>query len=308
MGALHGIGLHPLASPAGAAAYTLFVWWFSTGAILWLNRRPVAAYPLILGLASVLALAAGAAALELRDVATGEGALFGFTAGLALWGWHELSFLMGVVTGPRRLPCPEDALGWRRFRLAAGTLIYHEGAIAATAVALGVLTLGHANPMAFFTFLTLMGARLSAKFNLFAGVPNFTDAFLPERLAHLKTYLRTRPAGALLELSLGLLALTAGLEAGRAFDLAAPPFERTAFTLLLVLTLLALAEHVFLILPLQEGRLWRWAFPAAERNLVSRPFRLERAADMTEPSGSAPSFPRGPLYENKRKGAPAHGL
>ena len=44
----------------------------------------------------------------------------------AIWGWHELSFLTGLISGPRTIACPPDASGWRRFIMATSTLVYHE--------------------------------------------------------------------------------------------------------------------------------------------------------------------------------------
>ena len=37
----------------------------------------------------------------------------GFAAAIVIWGWHEMSFLMGAVAGPNRAECPPDATGWR---------------------------------------------------------------------------------------------------------------------------------------------------------------------------------------------------
>jgi putative photosynthetic complex assembly protein 2 len=49
----------------------------------------------------------------------------GFLAALALWGWIELAFLTGVITGPNTAAArgvPE----WERFMRAWGTVAYHE--------------------------------------------------------------------------------------------------------------------------------------------------------------------------------------
>ena len=38
-----------------------------------------------------------------------------FTCALLVWGWHELSFLTGWVTGPRQCDLEAGARGWKRF-------------------------------------------------------------------------------------------------------------------------------------------------------------------------------------------------
>ena len=99
-----------------------------------LDRLPSATYRWSFGLGRIIALAALLVARSAADPSP-AGAYLGFTCALAVWGWHEMSFLMGIVTGPRKIECPcRTAAGWSRFRLAAATLIWHEIALAATAV------------------------------------------------------------------------------------------------------------------------------------------------------------------------------
>ena len=148
---------------ACALGFALGLWWFSTGAILWLNRRPRASYRWSLAGASVVAALAAVALVSTRSQATPVGAFVAFTSAVAIWGWHELSFLTGFLTGSSTLACPAGAHGWRRFRLAAATLMHHEVALAITAVAVAALTLGHANPIGGWTFVMLFAARLSSK-------------------------------------------------------------------------------------------------------------------------------------------------
>ena len=80
--------------------------------------------------------------------ASASAAYVGFAAAIVIWGWHEMSFLMGVVAGPNREPCPPDATGWRRFAAATATVIHHELALAATAIMLFALTWGEPNQSA----------------------------------------------------------------------------------------------------------------------------------------------------------------
>ena len=247
-----------------AVVFALALWWFSTGAILWLTRRP-RAYGASLAAASVIAAGAAAVLVLTRGQATPVAAFAAFTAAVALWGWHELSFLTGLVTGPSHAACPPGARGWRRFRAAAATLMHHELALALTAVVVAALTLGHANPIGGWTFLVLFAARLSAKLNLFLGVPEFSVELFPPPLRHLASHLRRAPVSALYPASWIGLALAAAAAGVAAFDAQATPFTAAGYALVLTLIALAALEHAFMALPLADAALWRWALPAGDR-------------------------------------------
>ena len=258
-----------VAPAAVAVLFALGLWWFSTGAILWLTRRSRATQGWSLAAASgVAAIAAGALAVT-RDQATPAAAFTAFVAAIALWGWHELSFLTGFVTGPSTADCPPGARGWTRFRAASATLVHHEIALALTAAAVAALTLPAQNAIGGWTFLVLFVARLSSKLNLFLGAPNFSAEFFPARLRHLTTYLKTGPVTALYPVSLVGLGLAAAAAAAVALDPAAGPFRSTGYALVFALTALAVLEHAFMALPLADTALWRWALPAAERRARS---------------------------------------
>jgi putative photosynthetic complex assembly protein 2 len=255
-----------IASAIGFAVfYAVFVWWFSTGAILWLDRRPSKTYRLSLVLGTAIAAAAAYGLVVSMKDASPTGAVLAFTCAIGLWGWHELSFLTGLISGPRRAPCPADASGWRRFALASSTLIYHEIALAATAAAIVAVTWGQPNPVGCWIFLILFVSRLSAKFNLFLGVPNFSEEFFPDHLRYLTSYLRKRPMNALFPISMIAGLALAGTEAAIALDPTATSFTMVGFSLMFALTALAIIEHAFMILPLPDAALWRWAMPAAAK-------------------------------------------
>lgn len=250
-----------LASLAAPIVTTVFAWWFSTGIILLLVRLPPKNYGIALSLfASVLALATGGVIMTAGDDTT-SAAYFAAGCALCIWGWHEASFLMGKITGPRPAACPADAKGWTRFKYAALTVIHHEIAIFLTLLALIGLTWGQPNPVAAWTFGILFTMRISAKLNIFLGVPNLTDEFFPAHLEHLKSYLPKRPMNALMPVSvIGSLILCAWLmtQADRAIEGSA---MATGFVLLFTLAALALLEHFFMVLPVQDAALWRWASP-----------------------------------------------
>ena len=67
-------------------------------------------------------------------------AYIAFTATILLWGAQEIAFLAGWLTGPRPEPCPADARGVRRLRLALLAILYHELSLIACGVAILVAT------------------------------------------------------------------------------------------------------------------------------------------------------------------------
>eukprot|EP01037_Dinobryon_pediforme_P014361 gene14361-14485_t len=153
------------------------MWFIGTAAIVWLDSRPRTTYATSLTLAGVVAIAAIVLVGVRAGDASAAGAYTAFAAAIVIWGWHEMSFLMGIVAGPNRAECPADATGgWKRFSAATATVIHHELAIAATAIVLFAVTWGQPNQTAPLTFLLLFVLRLSAKFNLYLGVPNLTGA------------------------------------------------------------------------------------------------------------------------------------
>ena len=242
--------------------FAVMIWWASTGVIMILCALPRRFIAVSLAIATMLAgVAVWGVAVSAHDV-TATGAYVAFGAALALWGWLEMTFLTGLITGPRTTPCPAGATGWRRFRLATEALLYHELAIAAVAVLIVVLTWDAPNQIGTFTFLILFGMRISAKLNIFLGVPNLTDEFMPPRIAYLKTYFRKAERNPLFPVSIAVATAVAALLAWRALGAEAGGADAVGFTLLFTLLLLAIVEHGFMVLPVRDAALWRWAMPA----------------------------------------------
>lgn len=186
-----------------------------------------------------------------------------FVGALMIWAWLELAFLTGAVAGPERGTLPRGVSGWRRFVMAARTLIHHEIALAFAAMLLLVTGLTGMQPVGAIAFALLFIMRLSTKLNIFAGVPNLNADLLPPQLAYLKSYFGPRRMTLLLPLSLlasGALTFWLGLSA-----FALPAGSRaTGANLLLALAALGFLEHLFLALPMREATLWRWALPGAQ--------------------------------------------
>jgi putative photosynthetic complex assembly protein 2 len=253
-----------------AVLFTVFLWWFSTGAILWLDRRPSRTYRWSLLGGSVVAIAAIFGLISSMSDASQMGAVLAFTCALGLWGWHELSFLTGLIAGPRRAPCPPNVTSWRRFALATSTLIYHEIALALTAAAILATTWNQPNQVGCWTFAILFAARLSAKLNLFLGVPNFNAEFFPDHMRHLTSYLRKGPMTALLPLSILAGAGLVWAKAAVSLGPDASAFDLVSFALVFALTALAMIEHAFMVLPLNDAALWRWALPTSAKNSTTK--------------------------------------
>lgn len=265
-----------MTNPWIAALFALFLWWFSTGIILWRVRvadnRPAKAHlqSVIAGL-PLLALGVWLAGHAATD-STVPGIYHGFVAALALWGWIELAFLSGVITGPNRSACPAGVTGHQRFWRAVGTIAWHEAALVATLLALALVPEG--SLMALLTFALLFVARISAKLNLFFGVPRINTQFLPRPLAHLPSHFRLSRVSLFYPASVlvlaGLTAALLGLTGG-----AATPEATVGFALLTCLSALALLEHLFMILPLPDERLWRWMLPEAAHT-VDKPSQARK--------------------------------
>lgn len=255
-----------MTNPWIAAAVALFVWWFSTGAILWRVARADRAggrAHLNSTLLSLPLLALGLAGLILtRDQTTVASAYLAFLSALALWGWIEIAFLSGIVTGPNRRPLPPGSDGFDRFWRATLTVLWHELTLIA---ALGLLVLiagSQANPFGLWTFVILFFARASAKLNLFFGVPRIHTEFLPRPLSHLASHFRHARMNWLFPLSVTALTFAAACWMERAAT-ATTDFSLAGHVLLAALTLLALLEHWFMVLPLPDQKLWRWMLPAS---------------------------------------------
>ncbi|WP_411891512.1 putative photosynthetic complex assembly protein PuhE [Yoonia sp. SDW83-1] len=252
-----------MTSPWIASLFAIFVWWFSTGAILVAVRRTDR-----LGRHGMTVfcwlpmLAAGVAAVALSlPAANVLGAYMGFIGALAIWGWIELAFLAGVITGPMRQDCPPGLSGKDRFFRAFSTVAYHELALVIGLLALVVVSDGAANRMAVSTYLVLFLARIFAKLNLYFGVPRINTEFVPDRLAHLKSYFRRGPVTLAFPAAITVLTALLAVCAERLWS-AQSDASVVGFALLTALAALALLEHWLMVVPLPDAKLWRWMLPA----------------------------------------------
>ena len=105
-----------LALAAFAVAVT--AWWLATGAVIVAARRPVPDPLYMLIPASALGVAGIAIALATASSLSVAAVYGAFFAALLIWAFHEISFLTGHVTGPRKTRLPVGTRGRHRFRLA----------------------------------------------------------------------------------------------------------------------------------------------------------------------------------------------
>lgn len=263
-----------------AVLFTFFVWWFSTGAVMYAVGLPERVSGWTLAVATgVLAAALYGLAASSADT-TVWGAYLAFTCALLVWGWCETTFLLGVITGPRTTPCPPEAQGWTRFRNAVAAIITHELAILLAAVAIAVLTWDAPNLFGLWTFLILWIMRLSAKFNLYLGVPNLSEELLPPRLAFMASYFRKKPMNALFPVSVtGATVATLWLAQAAAVP-GITTFTASGMTLLATLMALAVLEHWFMVLPLPAAALWGWGLGSRQtdsRKQTGKPEAIDTA-------------------------------
>ena len=267
--------MHGLLTPA---LYAVFVWWFSTGIILLLDNLPRRTFRWSMTAGTVLfALSLCRLWASARDVSE-AGAYAAFTYAIIAWGWQEMSFFMGYITGPRRDAARPDASLGERFRQGFAASLWHELTILATAILLVTLTWHAPNQVGTWTFLLLWLARTSAKLNVVLGVLNLGEEFLPAHLRYLLSFMARSPMNDLMPFSIVLGSVGTALLALAAFA-GTTAAQSAGLTFLAAMLALAVIEHWFLVLPLPFARLWAWSLrfkPGYGKN--SRTHSAQRAA------------------------------
>lgn len=238
--------------------FALIVWWFSTGAILWLDRRAQRTFRWsMLAATAIAAIAFYGLAIATTNASPGA-AYLAFTCAVLIWGWQEMAFLMGFVTGPRRTACKPGCGGPIHFRHGVEAVIYHELALVACGLAIAGLSWGCANQVGLWTFALLWALKMSAKLNLFLGVPNSGAELLPPHLRYLETFFARRHMNLLFPVSITCATSLAAVIWAYALAAGSGTFEATAFALLATLVSLAVLEHWLMVLPFRSTALWAW--------------------------------------------------
>jgi putative photosynthetic complex assembly protein 2 len=255
-------------------AATLFIWWFSTGAILFLDGLPKRTFRWSMMGASVLALLALYGLIVSRADQTVAGVYTAFVSAMMIWAWNEMAFLMGYLTGSRRESCPIEAKGFRRFVFASQSILHHELAIVISGGIILALTWGVENAFGFWTFFLLWAMRLSTKLNIFFGVPNTTVDFLPPHLAYLKSYFSIKPMNLLFPVSITVSTIVAVQMVGHVLMAPSGSGVATGHILLITLMVLAIIEHWFLVIPLPFGDLWSWGLASRKTETSMSDFNV----------------------------------
>jgi putative photosynthetic complex assembly protein 2 len=240
------------------ALHSLFIWWFSTGVVLYLDGLPQRTFRwTMLGATVVLAIALAGLSLSSADTTVG-GAYAAFTYALLAWSWIEVSFYLGYVTGPRTQTCPEGCGGWAHFGHAIMASLWHELAIFVLAATVFLLTWDQPNQVGAWTFCVLWWMHQSAKLNVFLGVRNLNEEFIPDHLSFLKSFFTKKPMNLLFPVSVTVSTIMAVVLFQRALSPSATAFEVAGFMNVGTMMALAILEHWLLVLPLPFAAIWAW--------------------------------------------------
>jgi len=261
------------------ALFALFVWWFSTGLVIFLDNLPRRTFGFSMAAAGLVAVLSLAGLASTADEARVPGAYEAFFFALMAWGFLEISFYTGYITGPRQHACEAGCKGMAHFGHAVQASLWHEVLIVLTGLVVAYLTWGGANQVGLWTFLVLAWMHESARLNVFFGVRNLSEEFLPAHLAYLKSFFRSAPMNLFFPTSITVSMVAATLLFSWAGgEISA--FARVGDVLVGTMMALAIAEHWFLVVPLPAAKLWHWGL--ASRREGTAPRRRALACDVPQ--------------------------
>ena len=241
-----------------ALAVAVLLWWLMTGLALMSVHQPQALRQPIFLLATIFATVSiwgvEANAASHTTLAT----VTGFAMGLIIWAWLELSYLMGYITGPVKRPATATMTLPQRFYNALGTTIYHECLVVGVVGIVCMLGAGLPNPTIQNTLAVLWLMRWSTKLNLFFGVRHFNSQWLPDNMRYITSYLRAGKNSWFIVFSTTIAAYCTYLLFSYG-QIAVEPATALSLFLIAWLAVLAVLEHCFLMVPMGETALWRWA-------------------------------------------------
>jgi putative photosynthetic complex assembly protein 2 len=262
------------------ALFALFVWWFSTLLVIFLDNLPRETFKFSMAGAALVAALSLAGLASTAGEASVTGAYEAFFFALMAWGFLEISFYTGYITGPRKHACEAGCKGLGHFGHAVQASLWHEVLSVLTGLAVGYLTWGSANQVGLWTFLVLAWMHESARLNVFFGVKNLSEEFLPPHLAYLKSFFRSAPMNLFFPVSITVSMIAATLLFAASVDGSA--FARVGYVLVGTMMGLAIAEHWFLVVPLPAAKLWHWGLAARRDNFAPR--RAVLACDVPQQS------------------------
>ena len=258
-------------SAVAPVAFTLFAWWFGTGVILYLDGLPRRTHPYTMAGATVLAGFGFWGLAATAGQATPASAYCAFACAMLVWAWQEVAFLLGYVTGSRRTACPPGAHGWRRARLAFEAVWHHEAALLVLGTGVLLTTVGQPNRTGLWTFVVLWLMRQGAKLNVFFGVRNLSEEFLPPHLAYLQTYFTRKPFNAFWPIGVAAAVVAAVPLWQQSASAQVGSYAYASSTVVFSLLALGIVEHAFLVLPIPFGRLWDWAMRSHAASAAGMP-------------------------------------
>ncbi|MFY8179280.1 MAG: putative photosynthetic complex assembly protein PuhE [Limnohabitans sp.] len=242
-----------------AFGFAIFIWWFSTGIVILLNRMSQTAITLSLVISSLLGIGALAGLAHTANQTGVAGAYCAFTCALLAWGWNELSFLTGWITGPQKTAILKSTTGWPRFVASFNAVVWHELAILIVGLAILAITWDAPNQVGTGTYLVLWVMRTSAKLNLFFGVRNLSEEFLPAHLAYLESFFKRRRMNAFFPFAVATASACLWLLVDFSNQPLVTPAQVVGTVLVGSMLALAIVEHLMLVLPVDTTALWRWA-------------------------------------------------
>ncbi len=271
-----------------AVVFAVFIWWFSTGIVLMLNRMSKTAVRLSLVLSSAVGLVALWGLAHTAQQTSLAGAYCAFTCALLVWGWHELTFLTGWITGPRKTALPAGLAKGERFVQSLRAILWHELAIAVVGLGIVLITWQANNQVGTGTFLVLWVMRTSAKLNLFFGVRNLSEEFLPAHLRYLESFFKRRAMNWFFPFAVSGACVVLVLLVRGAMDPAASVAHATGLALVATMLALAVLEHAMLVLPVDTTALWRWAIRS--KTATSKTSKSKSALSKPTPAKFTPNL------------------
>ncbi|MEL7228518.1 MAG: putative photosynthetic complex assembly protein PuhE [Pseudomonadota bacterium] len=243
----------------GPVLFTIAVWYFSTGAVLWLARGTRERVPHRLLGVTVLAAIGFAGALISAHHGAAWVPYLAMASAVSIWAWAEFTFLTGLLTGPRRSPCPPDISEAHRFILAFRTISRHEYGLLIALAALALVAYTGQNAHAFAIFTTLWVMRISAKLVLFNGAPGFSSDMMPSPILYMTTYFRHDRIGPVFWIATLTLTATVAMAITALMMGWIDTDQNTIAVMLISFVGLATFEHWMMVLPWRDSALWNWA-------------------------------------------------
>ena len=255
--------------------FVFFLWWSLTGLILYVAKKGDLVggkYHLISGILS-LPIFVGAWFFYIVNLESSNltNVMTGFLSSLMIWGWCEFTFLTGFIAGLTGKHLVKHENEKERFLNGLKSIIFNEILLLLCLGGMAFLTLGKDNNIGFFAFFILYIARVSAKLNLFFGVPYINLQFLTFRLRHLEAFCKVAPVGSFFFGSCLILSGLFGFLAVTVFFSGNTPTIQLGYLMLSTLVALAVIEHLFMAIPFRDAKLWNWMLPKFE----GQPKRIE---------------------------------